>query len=277
KVESIQVLAKIYDISRLQDEIDHLSATAEEERVKKRTVGYLDVFRSKEIRLAFIAGAGLQAFQQFIGINTVMYYSPTIVQMAGFHSNQLALLLSLIVAAMNAAGTVVGIYFIDHCGRKKLALSSLFGVILSLLILALSFFQQSSSSDPNGIYGWLAVIGLALYIAFFAPGMGPVPWTVNSEIYPQQYRGICGGMSATVNWISNLIVTQTFLSIAEAAGIGTTFLILAGIAVLAVIFVIVVVPETQGLTFSEVEQIWKEKAWGKNNNIESLLVQGSQS
>ncbi|KFK22027.1 hypothetical protein AALP_AAs71925U000400 [Arabis alpina] len=261
KVESIQ--------------IDHLSLAAEEERVMKRTVGYFDVFRSKEIRLAFIAGAGLQAFQQFTGINTVMYYSPTIVQMAGFRSNQLALLLSLIVAAMNAAGTVVGIYFIDHCGRKKLALSSLFGVIASLLILAISFFQQSS--DPNGIYGWLAVIGLALYIAFFAPGMGPVPWTVNSEIYPQQYRGICGGMSATVNWISNLIVTQTFLSIAEAAGIGTTFLILAGIAVLAVIFVIVVVPETQGLTFSEVEQIWKEKAWGKNNNIESLLVQGSQS
>ncbi|VVB06244.1 unnamed protein product [Arabis nemorensis] len=284
KVESIQVLAKIYDISRLQDEIDHLSLGAEEERVKKGTVGYLDVFRSKEIRLAFMAGAGLQAFQQFTGINTVMYYSPTIVQMAGFHSNQLALLLSLIVAAMNAAGTVVGIYFIDHCGRKKLALSSLFGVIASLLILAVSFFQQSSSSDPNGIYGWLAVIGLALYIAFFAPGMGPVPWTVNSEIYPQQYRGICGGMSATVNWISNLIVTQTFLSIAEAAGIGTTFLILAGIAVLAVIFVIVVVPETQGLTFFEVEQIWKKRAWGKNNgnfnsnnNLESPLVQGSQS
>ena len=222
----------------------------------------------------------LQAFQQFTGINTVMYYSPTIVQMAGFHSNQLALLLSLIVAGMNAAGTVVGIYFIDHCGRKKLALSSLCGVIVSLIILSVSFLKQSDVTYDGGLYGWLAVLGLALYIAFFAPGMGPVPWTVNSEIYPQQYRGICGGMSATVNWVSNLIVAQTFLSIAEAAGTGVTFLILAGIAVMAVIFVIVFVPETQGLTFLEVEQIWKERAWGSSrdgNNMEGLLEQGSRS
>ncbi|CAN8286670.1 unnamed protein product [Cochlearia groenlandica] len=287
KSEAVQVLARIYDISRLDDEIDHLSAAEEEEKLRKGNVSYLDVFRSKELRLAFFAGAGLQAFQQFTGINTVMYYSPTIVQMAGFHSNQLALLLSLVVAAMNAAGTVVGIYFIDHCGRKKLALSSLCGVIISLLILSVSFFKQgNAASDGGGLYGWLAVLGLALYIAFFAPGMGPVPWTVNSEIYPQQYRGICGGMSATVNWISNLIVAQTFLSIAEAAGTGTTFLILAGIAVLAVVFVIVFVPETQGLTFSEVEQIWKERAWGHNsgwgsssdsNNLEGLLEHGSRS
>ncbi|KAH9783731.1 Inositol transporter 1 [Citrus sinensis] len=195
----------------------------------------------------------MQAFQQFTGINTVMYYSPTIVQMAGFQSNQLALLLSLAVAGTNAVGTIVGIYLIDHFGRKKLALSSL------------------------AVYGWIAVIGLALYIAFFAPGMGPVPWTLNSEVYPEQYRGICGGMSATVNWISNLIVAQTFLTVAELVGTGATFLILAGIAVLAVVFVILFVPETQGLTFLEVEQMWKERAWGSSLNTESLLEHGNSS
>ncbi|XP_038690050.1 inositol transporter 1 isoform X1 [Tripterygium wilfordii] len=275
KAEAITVLSKIYGIARLEDEIDNLSAAAEEERQRKTTVRYLDVFKSKEIRLAFFAGAGLQAFQQFTGINTVMYYSPTIVQMAGFRSNQLALLLSLIVAAMNAAGTVLGIYLIDHFGRKKLAISSLSGVIVSLCILSVAFFKSSDSS--NGLYGWIAVIGLALYIACFSPGMGPVPWTINSEVYPEQYRGICGGMSATVNWVSNLIVAQTFLSIAVALGTGATFLILAGIAVAAVVFVIAFVPETKGLTFVEVEQIWKERAWGSGYNTESLLEQGNDS
>ncbi|KAH9783730.1 Inositol transporter 1 [Citrus sinensis] len=203
----------------------------------------------------------MQAFQQFTGINTVMYYSPTIVQMAGFQSNQLALLLSLAVAGTNAVGTIVGIYLIDHFGRKKLALSSLAGVIISLVLLSWAFI----------------IIGLALYIAFFAPGMGPVPWTLNSEVYPEQYRGICGGMSATVNWISNLIVAQTFLTVAELVGTGATFLILAGIAVLAVVFVILFVPETQGLTFLEVEQMWKERAWGSSLNTESLLEHGNSS
>ncbi|KAM1385481.1 hypothetical protein ACFX2F_032039 [Malus domestica] len=277
KDKAVDVMSKIYDVARLEDEIDYLSSQAEEEQRKKKSVSYLNVFRSKEIRLAFLAGAGLQAFQQFTGINTVMYYSPTIVQMAGIQSNQLAILLSLIVAAMNAAGTVLGIYLIDHFGRKKLALSSLSGVIVSLVILSGAFFFQSSGST-SVIYGYIAVIGLALYIAFFAPGMGPVPWTVNSEIYPEAYRGICGGMSATVNWVSNLIVAQTFLSVAESVGTGATFLILAVVAVIAFIFVIVYLPETKGLTFEEVERIWKERAWGSSGcNTQSLLEQGDES
>ncbi|XP_038898024.1 inositol transporter 1 [Benincasa hispida] len=271
KSKAISVLSKIYDFPRLEDEIDYLSSQLEEEKHKKKNVSYMDVFKSKEIRLAFLAGAGLQAFQQFTGINTVMYYSPTIVQMAGFRSNQLALLLSLIVASMNAAGTVLGIYLIDHLGRKKLAISSLSGVVVSLAILSGAFFASQSGS-ADGLHGWIAVIGLALYIAFFSPGMGPVPWTVNSEIYPEAYRGLCGGMSATVNWVSNLIVAQTFLSLTEVAGTGPTFLILAGIAVLAVVFVVMYVPETQGLTFEEVEMIWKERAWGRDSNTESLLA-----
>ncbi|KAF7837135.1 inositol transporter 1 isoform X2 [Senna tora] len=276
KNEAVDVLSRIYDSTRLQDEVEFLNAQSEQDLHETNEIFYLDVFKYKEIRLAFLAGAGLQAFQQFTGINTVMYYSPTIVQMAGFHSNELALLLSLIVAGMNAAGSVLGIYLIDHAGRKKLALSSLAGVIVALIILSVAFINQSSHST-NGLFGWLAILGLALYIAFFSPGMGTVPWTVNSEIYPEEFRGICGGMSATVNWVSNLIVAQTFLSIAAAVGTGPTFLIIAGIAVLAFLFVSVYVPETKGLTFDEVEQIWRERAWGKNSNTHSLIEHGNQS
>ncbi|RWV84358.1 hypothetical protein GW17_00053929 [Ensete ventricosum] len=221
---------------------------------------------------------------QFTGINTVMYYSPTIVQMAGFTSNKLALLLSLIVAAMNAAGTIVGIFLIDRCGRRRLTLSSLSGVLISLLILSGAFFLQPSKlnsglcevqtlHDTCGTsLGWIAVLGLALYIAFFSPGMGPVPWAVNSEIYPEAYRGVCGGMSATVNWVSNLIVSQTFLSVVAVIGTGGTFLIIAGVAVVAFIFVALFVPETKGLSFEEVERLWKERAWGGEDARQGLLV-----
>ncbi|KZV52113.1 inositol transporter 1-like [Dorcoceras hygrometricum] len=274
KSEAILVLSKIYDPYRLEQEIEQLAAALEEEKQKSKKVSYIDVLKLKELRLAFLVGAGMQAFQQFTGINTVMYYSPTIVQMAGFNSNQLALVLSLIVAAMNAVGTVLGIYLIDHVGRRKLALSSLCGVTVSLIVLAVAFLLQST--DPvNGFYGWIAVVGLALYIAFFSPGMGPVPWTVNSEIYPEAYRGLCGGMSATVNWISNLIVAQSFLSLAEAVGTGQTFLILAGVAIVAFIFVVLFVPETKGLSFEEVEKIWKVRARSHDSDREPLLQTGN--
>ncbi|VFQ64864.1 unnamed protein product [Cuscuta campestris] len=278
KREAIVVLSKIYDPYRLEEEIDQLATTLEDERLRKKAVRYTDVFRSKELRLAFFAGAGLQAFQQLTGINTVMYYSPTIVQMAGFRSNQLALLISLIVALMNAVGTIVGIYLIDHIGRKKLVLTSLSGVIVSLVVLAGAFLLAPSSSTSFGLYGWVAVVGLALYIAFFAPGMGPVPWTVSSEIYPEAYRGICGGMSATVNWISNIIVAESFLSLAEAIGTGPTFLMFAGMAVAAFGFVVAFVPETKGLTFDEVERIWKDRASGNGSSArEPLVIAGNQS
>jgi MFS transporter, SP family, solute carrier family 2 (myo-inositol transporter), member 13 len=195
-----------------------------------------------------------------------MYYCPTIVQMAGFSSKQLVLLLSLIIAAMNAVGTVIGILLIDRCGRRLLALASLSGVFASLLILSYAFHLQSSnlhaltvSATLGSRASWFAIVGLALYIAFFSPGMGPVPWAVNSEIYPEAYRGICGGMSATVNWVSNFIVAQTFLSVVELVGTGGTFLIIAGVSVLAFVFVLFLVPETKGLTFEQVERIWKER------------------
>lgn len=279
KAKAIAVLEQIYDSDRLDEEVELLASSSMHEFQSNCTGSYLDIFRSKELRLAFCAGAGLQAFQQFTGINTVMYYSPTIVQMAGFTSNRSALLLSLIIAAMNASGTIVGIYLIDRCGRRRLALTSLAGVVLSLVILALAFILQSSSSlcgslfsgSCQGALGWFAVGGLALYIAFFSPGMGPVPWAVNSEIYPEEYRGMCGGMSATVNWVSNLIVAQTFLSIVGWVGTGPTFLIIAGIAVMAFIFVALYVPETKGLSFEQVDLLWKERAWGKQGSHESLL------
>ncbi|CAH9108890.1 unnamed protein product [Cuscuta europaea] len=279
KSKATVVLSKIYDPYRLEEEIDQLATALEEESFRKKSVRYTDVFRSKELRLAFFAGAGLQAFQQLTGINTVMYYSPTIVQMAGFRSNQIALLISLIVALMNAFGTILGIYLIDHIGRKKLVLMSLSGVIVSLVLLSGSFIiLDPSSTTGHGLYGWVAVIGLALYIAFFSPGMGPVPWTVSSEIYPEAYRGICGGMSATVNWISNIIVTESFLSLADAIGTGGTFLVFAGMAVAAFVFVVAFVPETKGLTFEEVESIWKDRAYRNGSSArEALVVPGNKS
>lgn len=90
----------------------------------------------------------MQIFQQFIGINTVMYYSPSIMELAGFAAHRTALLLSLVVAAVNALGTVAGIVLIDRSGRRRLAIISLIGVIGALLLLSVGFFLTTTDA-PN--------------------------------------------------------------------------------------------------------------------------------
>lgn len=122
--------------------------------------------------------------------------------------------------------------------------------------------------------GRLALLGLALYILFFSLGMGTVPWIVNSEIYPLRFRGVCGGIAATANWISNLIVAQSFLSLTYAIGTSWTFLVFGVISVVALLFVLICVPETKGLPIEEIEKIlerrglrmmfWKKKANERN-------------
>ncbi|CAI8598008.1 unnamed protein product [Vicia faba] len=275
KEEAISVLFNIYTYERLEDEVNYLTDVSEQEIYKRKNIRYMDVFRSKEIRIAFFVGGGLQAFLQFTGIGIVMNYTATIIQMAGFNSNQLAILLSLIVAGVNATGTVIGISLIDHVGRRKLALSSLSGATMGLAILSTGSYLHSSDSS-NRIYGWIAIIGLAMYILFFTPGMGLVPWTVNSEIYPEEFRGVCGGMSATVNWICSVIMSESFLSVSDSVGLGGSFMILGVICVVAFFFVLFFVPETKGLTFEEVSLIWKKRARGKYYDTQTLLERGSQ-
>lgn len=103
--------------------------------------------------------------------------------------------------------------------------------------------------------GGLAVALLGLYIILYSPGMGTVPWIVNSEIYPLRYRGIGGGIAAVSNWTSNLLVSETFLTLTEAIGSAGTFMLFAGISCLGLIAIYFLVPETKGLPFEEVEKM----------------------
>lgn len=96
---------------------------------------------------------------------------------------------------------------------------------------------------------------LAFYIIVYSPGMGTVPWIVNSEIYPLRYRGFGGGVAAMANWTANLIVSMTFLSLTEALGSWATFLLYAGFSFIGLIVIYLVVPETKGLPLEEIENV----------------------
>ncbi|XP_057428585.1 probable inositol transporter 2 isoform X2 [Lotus japonicus] len=335
--ESKSILKKIYAPEDVDAEIEALKESVESEIEESKTskISMMTLLKTTTVRRGLYAGMGLQFFQQFVGINTVMYYSPTIVQLAGFASNRTALLLSLITSGLNAFGSILSIYFIDKTGRKKLALISLCGVVLSLALLTVAFRESElhaptvsaietshynntcpdfraavnpgrwtcmtclkaspscgfCAASPNKLlpgaclisddttkdmcgndhrawytrgcpskFGWAALVGLALYIITFSPGMGTVPWVINSEIYPLRYRGVCGGIASTTVWISNLIVSQSFLSLTQTIGTAWTFMMFGILAVVAIFFVIVFVPETKGVPMEEVEKMLEQRS-----------------
>ena len=117
------------------------------------------------------------------------------------------------------------------------------------------FFRNHQSGSVNQEIGkWFAAGGIFLYLLFFAIGMGPTPWTVNSEIYPLHLRGIGNSMSSTTNWISNFVVAMSFLVLLEDISFGDViaFMLILAFTILAFIFVYFIVYETKGLPMEKI-------------------------
>ncbi|KAJ8300583.1 hypothetical protein KUTeg_022102 [Tegillarca granosa] len=104
----------------------------------------------------------------------------------------------------------------------------------------------------------MGVLGLALYLMFFAPGMGPMPWTINSEIYPLWARSTGNALSTATNWAFNLIVSMTFLTLIETITKYGTYWLFVGIVFLAIVFMVTLLPETRGKSLEEVEELFIE-------------------
>ena len=204
------------------------------------------------LRRPLIIGIGLAAFQQFTGINTVIYYAPTIFQLAGLRSASAAILATVGVGLVNVLLTIVALRLLDRVGRRPLLLWGLVGMVISLGVLGAAFLFASSSP----IVAWLAVISLALYVACFAIGLGPVFWLLISEIYPLKIRGRAMGVATMMNWGSNLIVALTFLSLLHSLGRSATFWLYAVIGIVAWFFVYRLVPETKGRTLEQIDASW---------------------
>ncbi|XP_057296940.1 proton myo-inositol cotransporter-like [Hydractinia symbiolongicarpus] len=295
---------------------------------------FVRVFKTQTTRRAVLVGCGLQAFQQFCGINTVMYYSATIIEMAGVSDQTQIIWLAAAVASSNFLFTLISIMFIEKVGRRKLTLASMLGVTVALCLLAGTFillksdspkstfqgpskytqgcasynqcfscvqdkscgfcFTQRDTEFLNGIclsidakndnhrskfcnhsnfypskvslswsenvcptsYAWLAVTAMIFYLAIFAPGLGPMPWAINAEIYPLWARSFGTSASTATNWFCNLLVSLTFLNIMDWLTRPGAFFLYACITLLGFIFLAVFLPETKGKKLEEVEELF---------------------
>jgi len=208
---------------------------------------------SPRLRPALAIGIGLAVFQQFTGINTVIYYAPTIFQLAGLQSHSAAILATAGVGVVNVLLTILALELLDRAGRRPLLLYGLIGMILSLALLGIGFLTQT----PTPALAWVSVICVMAFVACFAISLGPIFWLMIAEIYPLKIRSRAMGVATMANWGSNLLVALTFLSLLRALGRPWTFWLYALVGVVAWVFVLRMVPETKGKTLEQIEADWR--------------------
>jgi sugar porter (SP) family MFS transporter len=242
-----EVLKKIRSPEQLESEVKEIQSS-----VSQQKGNWSELF-NKLLRPAMVVGIGLAIAQQITGVNTVIYYAPTIFKFAGLSSASAAILASVGVGVINVVFTVVAMQLIDRVGRRPLLLISLAGMAFSLFVLGGAFLLPQFKS----VLGWIAVGSLMTYVGFFAVGLGPVFWLILSEIYPLRIRGRAMSVGTAANWLSNLLVALTFLTLTKVIGKPGTFWLYAVITIGSWFFAFFLVPETKGKTLEQIEEHWR--------------------
>jgi sugar porter (SP) family MFS transporter len=205
-------------------------------------------------------GILLSAFQQFVGINAVFYYSNLIWESVGFSQDQ-AFLTSMITNGVNVATTLVAIALIDRIGRKRLLLIGSSGMVVTLAMLTIIFGTAPQVADGSGgmqphLVGTMstfAVLAFNAYVVFFGMSWGPVVWVLLGEIFPNRIRAAALALAASANWIANFVVSTAFPPVAArsltiAYGVFTLF------AIASIFFVRSKVPETTGRSLEQISE-----------------------
>jgi len=201
------------------------------------------------VKAALVVGVGLAILQQVTGINTVIYYAPTIVEFTGVDSSAGSILAAVGVGVINVAATVVALRLLDKAGRRTLLMIGVTGMTVSLFTLGLAF----TGSDTTTLASVVAIGSLMTFVASFAISLGPIFWLLNAEIYPLSVRSKAAGIGTMANWTFNFIVSLTFLLLIEALGRSGAFWFYAAVGGLTLIFCWKLVPETKGKHLEDIQ------------------------
>lgn len=253
--DAAAVLKKIRGTADVSDELGQI-----ERSVRTEGAGTWSDLVAPAVRLPLLLGVGLAILQQATGINTVIYYAPTIFQFAGLAEATASIAATVGIGVVNVVVTLIAIWLVDRAGRRPLLLWSLAGMGIAMLILGVGFALENSGAGMAAVsLGQITAASLIIYVAAFALGLGPIFWLLIAEIYPLSVRGLAMSLATVTNWAANFIIAVTFLSLVDLIGESGVFLLYALIAVLAWIFIFKLVPETKGLSLEQIEAYFRSR------------------
>ena len=210
------------------------------------------------LRVLLLAGLGNAFFQQATGVEAAVYYTPEVLESAGFVDEDALLLATVGVGLVKVAVIFIPLLLLDRVGRRPLLIISNVGICLAQLLISMSFlFGQNDSAgggdnepepepepgpEVSQLAKWLAVGGQCAFVASFSLGVGPLAHVLSSELYPLRLRGVAVGLATFINRMTSGAIALSFLSLQAALTPGGAFGTFAGVAAVATVFAIVVIP-----------------------------------
>lgn len=243
KDKAREVLSRIGGSALAEIEIKQISESLKG-KTAKITIGEL---LNPSYRKVMTAGFFLAILVQISGINTVIDYAPKILIAAGIEIDS-ALLQTSLIGLINCVFTFVAIILIDKVGRRRLYLIGSMGMTVTLLVLALCFYFKLNPL--------LTLICIMSFCAFFSACIGPVFWTLVSEIFPNKIRGTAVAFTSFTQWTFNFVIVLLFPHFLKSVGGATTFLFLAVMSFFQWLFTRLYLPETKGKSLEEIELLW---------------------
>jgi len=245
KQEAIKVLHKLRgDEKVIQQEVAEI-----EEQLKVPQKGWSLFKENANFRRSVGLGVLLQVVQQFTGMNVVMYYAPRIFEGMGYDTAA-QMWFTAAVGLTNVLATFIAIFLVDKWGRKPILYTGFVVMAVGLGVVGTMLGMGNLSHGQQTF----TVVMLLIFIVGFAMSAGPLIWTLCSEVQPLKGRDFGIGCSTFTNWIANMIVGATFLTMLGTLGQGATFWIYAGLNVVFIFLVFLLVPETKGVTLERIER-----------------------
>lgn len=244
--DALAVLKQVRSPKRAEAEMAEVRTLAEEEQ-QSQTGGWSDL-AVPWIRRLVVIGAVLGIFQQFTGINSIMYYGTQLLQTAGFSSSG-AVIANTANGLFSVLGITVGILLINKINRRTMlvagfALISLFHILVGASAMLL---------PDNAAKPYIVLVFVVAFVFSMQGTLGPLVWLLLSEMFPLKIRSFAMGLCVFMLWMANAGVTFGFPPTVAALGLAPTFFVFAGIGVLGIVFTATMVPETRGKALEEFE------------------------